>query len=218
LIFIEVALTAGLTADVGPLLDPQGPVLNPEKANTAIFYSITNCQEGLRGISFGDLLIKRVVEDLGKTLPRIQMYSTLSPIPGFRDWLDSTAGTKEPALQPLLEAAALWNGSADTLPNASVQAELMRLCAVYLVKAKKGRLPLDSVARFHLSNGARLERLNWGGDVSKAGLARSYGFTANYLYRLAEVERNHESFATENAVVASRKIVRLAERSPSRLG
>lgn len=215
LIFIEVALTRGLTANVGPLLDPLGPVLSPEKANTAIFYSITNCQEGLRGISFGNLLIKRVVEDLGKTLPRIRTYSTLSPIPGFREWLDSTVDTAGPSMKSVVEAAASWNGSESTEPKAVIRAELTRLCASYLINAKRGPQPLDSVARFHLSNGAKLERINWGGDVSKTGLKRSYGFTANYVYRLSEVERNHEIFANEHAVVASRRLVQLAEGGPS---
>ena len=216
LIFIEVALTRGLTANVRPLLDPQGPVLSPERANTAIFYSITNCQEGLRGISFGNLLIKRVVDDLGKTLPHIRTYSTLSPVPGFREWLESMVESELPGLKAVAEAAGSWDGSVSTLPKAVIRDELERLCASYLIKAKRGSQPLDSVARFHLSNGARLERLNWGGDVSEIGLKRSYGFTANYVYRLSEVERNHQSFANEHAVVASRRLVRLADSYPFR--
>jgi len=195
LIFIEVALTRGLSAQVQPLLDPDSPVLDARTADTAVFYSITNCQEGLRGVSFGNFLIKQVVEDLGNELAKVKTFATLSPIPGFVQWLRASMNIDRSA------AAAL------------PQDEIIRLSAVYLLRAKKGKMPADPVARFHLANGARLERLNWMGDTSAAGMERALGLTANYVYRLPDVERNHEAYARDFRVVASPALERLAKRS-----
>ena len=213
-IFIEVALTRGLSAKAQPLLDPDSPAIDPAAADCAIFYSITNCQEGLRGISFGNLLIKQVAEDLGREFTRLKTFATLSPIPGFRKWLASGTGLAEgdprsaeiSALLARLDAAD-WHG------DKAVWRELSRLCAYYLMHAKLGKEPFDPVSRFHLGNGARLERLNWLGDTSAAGIRRSAGMMVNYVYRLDDVERNHEAYAQEHRVIASRRFTVLAKDS-----
>ena len=190
LIFVEVALVAGMAGNVSALLDEAAPVGDPQAADTAIFYSISNCQHGLSGISFGDFLIKRVVDALAADLPRLKVFATLSPVPGFRAWLDRQheAAAGELLLAPernAIEALGEGIGERD-LPKlldrpdwhadpqlcAALREPLLRLCARYLVRerAPSGRT-LDPVAHFHLSNGARVERLNWLGDVSPKGLA-----------------------------------------------
>jgi malonyl-CoA decarboxylase len=209
IIFIEVALTKGMSETVQPLLDPNSPVVDPAGADAAIFYSITNCQEGLRGISFGNFLIKQVAEDLGREFPRLKTFATLSPIPGFRKWLaDSAAAHTE--LTELADALskAAWLENAESDPG--LRTELMQLCAYYLQQAKHQNEPVDAVARFHLGNGARMERLNWRADSSKSGLARSAGLMVNYVYRLKDVERNHEAYANKRVVVASPALSLLA--------
>jgi malonyl-CoA decarboxylase len=210
LIFIEVALTRGLAASVQPLLEPDAPTVDPAAANCAIFYSITSCQRGLRGVSFGNMLIKQVAEDLGREFPRVRTFATLSPIPGFRRWLADAAAT-QPVLRPLLEAldAPGWHG---TTPS-ELRRDLIRMCAHYLLHAKQGHEPLDTVERFHLGNGARLERINWLGDTSTSGISRSAGMMVNYVYRLDAVERNHEAYAREHRVVAAREIQAQAKES-----
>jgi len=213
LIFIEVALTKGVSGSIEPLIAPNAPQLDPHTADTAIFYSITNCQTGLRGISFGNLLIKQVVQRLEQEFPRIRTFSTLSPIPGFCAWL-ANARKALPA-EDTATADALariakpgWHKDAETAE--SVRAALMPLAAYYLACAKHEREAADPVARFHLGNGARLERLNWLADTSKRGLQQSAGMMVNYLYRLDEVEDNHELYVREQKVAASRDIRRLA--------
>lgn len=220
LIFIEVALTRGMSAQVQPLLDVAAPVAGAERANHAIFYSITNCQEGLRGTSFGNLLIKQVAEELQRELPQLRGFATLSPIPGFRRWLAAPDTRVRLSLGPNAERrhallAKIENPDWHTGEiDEPLQKLLMRLCAWYLLHAKQGAEPLDPVSRFHLGNGAALERLNWLGDTSKSGMARSAGMMVNYAYRLADVERNHERFFSENAVVTSRTVEKLARESP----
>ncbi len=212
IIFIEVALTKGMSAEVRPLLDPDSPVVDPASANSAIFYSITNCQEGLRGISLGNFLIKQVAADLGREFPRLATFATLSPISGFRKWLAQDA-----AAQPQLAEIAAAVDQADWVkragPGTPLQIDLMRLCAYYLQHAKQGMEPADSVARFHLGNGARMERLNWLADSSKTGMARSAGMMVNYVYRLKDVERNHEAYANKRTVVVSPGLALLARDS-----
>lgn len=219
LIFIEVALTRGMSAAVQPLLDLGSAVSDPQSADTAIFYSITNCQRGLRSISFGNLLIKQVAQELRQEFPRIKTYATLSPVPGFRNWLASVQ-------EPLAATAAGrtvteelkrldepdWFKRADAAER--VQKHLMPLCAYYLVYAKSNGEPVDGVARFHLGNGARLERLNWLADTSKQGIQRSAGLMVNYQYRLDDVENNHEVYVKEHRVVASPKLKKLARECP----
>ena len=215
IIFIEVALTKGLSDQVQPLLDPDSPVVDAAGADTAIFYSITNCQEGLRGISFGNFLIKQVAEDLGREFPRLKTFSTLSPIPGFRRWLaDITAAHAEvPELAELATTLSEEGWFQRAGPGSKVRSELMRLCAYYLQQAKHGKEAADAVARFHLGNGARMERLNWLADSSRTGMARSAGLMVNYVYRLKDVERNHEAYAKEHVVVASPGLSLLARGS-----
>jgi malonyl-CoA decarboxylase len=196
LIFIEVALTRGLSAEVRPLIDPNSEVGDASRADTAMFYSITNCQEGLRGVSFGNVLIKQVVADLGGEFRRLRTFATLSPIPRFRDWL--------------IALDARWSTFDASTATSSSRKELLALCAQYLLYAKREHEPADSVARFHLANGASLERLNWMADTSPAGLQRSFGLMANYLYNPDNLERNHEIYAREYGVIASRTIERLA--------
>jgi malonyl-CoA decarboxylase len=220
LIFIEVALTRGISAQVQPLLDVNAPVADPAQADCAIFYSITNCQEGLRGISFGNLLIKQVAEELKREFPHLRSFATLSPIPGFRRWLDGTEARVQLSVGPNAEQRLALLSAIDTpgwhageVPE-PLQKLLMRLCGWYLLQEKQGGEPLDPVARFHLGNGAALERLNWLGDTSESGMSRSAGLMVNYVYRLEDVERNHERYFAGHAVVASRALEKLARKSP----
>jgi malonyl-CoA decarboxylase len=220
LIFIEVALTRGMSSQVQPLLDMAAPVAVAQRADHAMFYSITNCQEGLRGTSFGNLLIKQVAEELQRELPHVRSFATLSPIPGFRRWLAAPDTRVALSVGPNAELrhALLakiedpgWHTGAEDEP---LQKLLMRLCAWYLLHAKQSAAPLDAVSRFHLGNGAALERLNWLGDTSESGMARSAGMMVNYAYRLADVERNHERYFAEHEIVASRAVTKLARKSP----
>jgi malonyl-CoA decarboxylase len=197
LIFIEVALTTGMTADIHPLIDPESPVGDPAKADTAVFYSITNCQQGLRGVSFGNVLIKQVVEDLGREFPRLRTFATLSPIPGFRAWAEA----QDPR----------WITVDPSKATLAVRRELTMLCGRYLLRERRSNEPADAVARFHLANGAALERLNWMADPSPTGLQRSFGMMANYVYRPGDLERNHEVYARDSRVIASRTIEKLAK-------
>jgi malonyl-CoA decarboxylase len=219
LIFIEVALTRGLSAAIEPLLRPNAPQLEAHAADTAIFYSITNCQTGLRGISFGNLLIKQVAERLGHEFPRIKTFATLSPIPGFRAWLKNTLEQVRQAPEHASEVELLAHlDKADWL-HGGEQAEHIRkalqpYAAYYLLHAKQDREAADAVARFHLGNGARVERLNWLADTSRRGLHQSAGMMVNYLYRLDEVEQNHEMYVREQKVAASRELRRLAGECP----
>ena len=164
-----------------------------------MFYSITNCQDGLRGISFGNLLIKQVAEDLKREFPHLRRFATLSPSRASARWLEqerrarAAGADRRPGLAPRRRS-----------PRRS-QKQLMQLCAWYLLHAKQGEKPLDPVARFHLGNGASLERLNWMGDSSESGMARSAGLMVNYVYWLAELERNHERYFREHLVAASER-------------
>ena len=218
IIFIEVALTRGITAKVQPLLDPESPVSDPESANCAMFYSITNCQEGLRGVPFGSFLIKKVAEDLGKEFQRIRTFATISPIPGFRAWLaeESSRPQSDSRRATLVGLVAKLEGPEwfkEKQLAADMQPQLYPLCAYYLLCAKRGKEPLDPVARFHLGNGASLERMNWLGDTSPSGLERSAGLMVNYVYRLGDVERNHEQYSKEFRISASREIEKLAKHT-----
>ncbi len=211
LIFVEVALVEGLAASVQPLLahddgDEEAARLRAAGADTAIFYSISNCQDGLRGVSFGNFLIKQVVEELRAELPQLTRFSTLSPVPGFRRWLEKrlAAGT-EPEIAllapPLMEG--WWR---DAARAETLRCPLLRLCAIYLTGAAGAKASADPVARFHLSNGARLERLNWLGNVAPRGLEESYGIMVNYLYDPKTIEANHEAFAHDGMVVCSPEV------------
>jgi malonyl-CoA decarboxylase len=211
IIFIEVALSHGMSDKVQPLLDPDSPVLPPQAADCAMFYSITNCQEGLRGVPFGSFLIKQVVEDLGRELPRIRKFATVSPVPGFREWLAANPDLAN--LRTKLDQPLWWENQE---LSEELREELVPLCARYLLQAKLRREPLDPVARFHLRNGARLERINWLGDISAVGMHRSAGIMVNYFYRLANLEKNHEAYTRDYQIVAASEIESLAKRKASR--
>lgn len=213
LAFTELALTSELSAMVQPLLDPDSPVLDPTSSTCAIFYSISSCHEGLRGIPFGNMLIRRAVEQLKEDLPRLKVFATLSPVPGFRSWLNAKARDEartSPDLIALVERLEASNWFEDSVQAAELKNALLHLCAFYLLRAKRGLEPADPVARFHLGNGAQLGRLNWLSDCSEEGIQRSAGITANYKYQLAALDRNHQAYAAHHTVMASRRLESLA--------
>ncbi|MBR0647077.1 malonyl-CoA decarboxylase [Plastoroseomonas hellenica] len=249
LIFVEVALVKGMAQSVQALLDEKAPVLNPREADTAIFYSINNCQRGLDGISFGNFLIKRVVSLLSDEFRNLKCFATLSPIPGFRRWLDQQMAAGEMGLvteeEAKLLAAACPMPAAIAAPDAApaeLRAEaplevlrrvlarrfwlrdealakalepiLIRLTARYLAfeeaKGRTGRAR-DPVAHFHLSNGARIERINWRGDVSEKGLQESCGLMVNYLYDPARIEEYHEGYVGEGKRPVASAVRKLAK-------
>jgi len=219
-----VALVKGIAGNVHELLDPHAPVGDPEAADTAIFYSINNAQRGLNGISFGNFLIKRVVEELSREFKKLKTFATLSPLPGFRPWLTEVLAKGEPnllnpaehrqliqlsngqgakgSLRALVEDGA-W--ADDPLIGETLKGPLTRLAARYLVQEKKGvdGRAIDPVAHFHLSNGARVERLNWLADTSSKGMSQSLGLMINYLYKLDEIEANHEAYSGTGKVAVS---------------
>ncbi|TCR65002.1 malonyl-CoA decarboxylase [Bosea sp. BK604] len=219
LIFVEVALTREIPRAINDVLSEDRDVLPAQKATTAVFYSISNCQEGLRGISFGNFLIKQVAEDLKRELPGLDTFVTLSPLPGFARWLETTLA--EPAELGLTneEISELSRPFGETISledaaRARRDKLLGQMAAQYLLRARTGSgRVIDPVARFHLGNGARLERINVGGNLSARGLRESHGVMVNYRYDLADIEENHEAFASRNTVVASsaaRKLLRPA--------
>ena len=212
LIFVEVALCKGLAGSVTELLF--GEVEPDVDADTAIFYSISNCQRGLTGVSFGNFLIKQVVRELAAENPRLRAFATLSPVPGFRKWLIREAqegrlpagsGGEEAALDGI--ETPDW--PAEDAPGEHLKSRLSQLCAHYLLRAKRGNHPLDPVARFHLRNGARLERINWLSDPSPTGLVQSAGVMVNYVYDEAALVANHEAFVNEGRVAHSRAVASL---------
>ena len=219
LIFVEVALTGDIPRSIGQVLQSEREVLPAQAATTAVFYSISNCQEGLRGISFGNFLIKQVAEDLKRELPGLDTFVTLSPVPGFARWLAGIA--EEPGNLALTneERSELARPAGETISlddatKARRDKLLGQMMAQYMLRARtaSGRV-IDPVARFHLGNGARLERINVGGNLSARGLRESHGVMVNYRYDLDDIETNHEAFATRNTVVASsgvRKLLRPA--------
>ncbi|HYB57820.1 MAG TPA: malonyl-CoA decarboxylase [Alphaproteobacteria bacterium] len=223
LIFVEVALHHGLAENIQRLLDPAAPVQNPQTADTAIFYSISNAQRGLVGISFGGFLIKRVVDELAAEFHNLKDFATLSPMPGFRPWLEEQLKTAEatlflPAERKALAAFPSGAGDAGTfatllsLPGwyetpplaKALRGPLTRLAARYLAEERResGRAR-DPVAHFHLSNGARIEQIDWLADRSEKGLAQAYGMMVNYSYRQSEIEANHEAYTGEGKVAAA---------------
>ncbi len=222
LIFVEAALTDGMSNNVGALLHQEPPHNgDAEKLpNTAVFYSINNCLHGLRGVSFGNFLIKHVIEHLAVEMPHITQYVTLSPVPGFMKWLAAEwkqiAQGGDPKNAPSAETKAAVDAllkrtlSAEQVAaSAPLQNYLPMLCARYLVQAKSRDKPADPVARFHLGNGARLERINWMADASTNGLAQSAGLMVNYVYDRKTMARNHEAYEQKNEVAFSSSIRRL---------
>jgi len=211
LIFVEVALTEAIPGAIAPLLAEKREFVPAERARTAVFYSISNTQRGLGGISFGSFLIKQVVEELRRELPKLDNFVTLSPVPGFMQWVkeakDVPVTDEERTLLEGLDRPG-WVENAEL--TAQLRAVLEPLAAHYFLKARtsKGRM-IDSVARFHLGNGARLERINWLGDLSPKGLRESAGIMVNYLYRLEDIEKNHEAYANNGEVIASSAVKKL---------
>ncbi len=218
LIFVEVALVDALADSITPLLDESADAADLGAATTAIFYSISNTQEGLRGVSFGDSLIKRVVETLKEEFPKLKTFATLSPIPGFRSWLGKNAAAAlerldaksraelgravgfEPATAAHFLAAA--ESPLGLKPASAVRLMLLRCAAQYLGQETVQGRPLDAVARFHLGNGARVERINWASDPSPKGLKQSYGLMVNYLYDLKRLDKHRELLSQGKIPVA----------------
>jgi malonyl-CoA decarboxylase len=216
LIFVEVALTREMPGSIEPILAGKRDQLDPQRATTAVFYSISNCQRGLGGVTFGHFLIKQVVEEISRELSRLSTFVTLSPVPGFAAWLNreravesSLALSDEDKLVLAgLDVSDWWQDKrlADALHE-----PLVRAAAWYFLHARsRTGAPVDQVARFHLGNGARLERINWLADVSEKAISQSHGLMVNYLYDLADIEKNHEAYAENRTVVASSAVTRLA--------
>ncbi|MGV3654126.1 MAG: malonyl-CoA decarboxylase [Noviherbaspirillum sp.] len=224
LIFVEVALMDHIASAIMPLLDENAAPSDPYQASTAIFYSISSTQAGLRGISFGDALIKRVVKTLRMEFPRLKAFATLSPIPGFRSWLEANAeamlaglppkrlralaqalGTEAPGARHLLAAA---DRAAEIGADSPVRDMLVRCAARYLAAMPSDGKPADPVARFHLGNGARVERINWAADLSPRGMRQSFGLMVNYVYDLKQLDRNRIMLAGKE-IPASRTVARL---------
>jgi len=229
LIFVEVALVKGLASSVQRLLDQKAPVLNPKEADAAIFYSISNCQRGLAGISFGNFLIKRVVAELSAEFPNLKTFATLSPIPGFRRWLDKQIREDDTTLLTEDETKALMALELSDTGALALDAVLnrrgwcrdpavikpldpilVRLCARYLLAESNGTRAADPVAHFHLSNGARVERINMCADISEKGLKESSALMVNYLYAPDKIETYHEDYAGEGKRHASTVVRKLA--------
>lgn len=206
LIFVEVALTAEVPGSIDDLLSDDRAPLPTEQAKVAAFYSISNCQKGLAGISFGNLLIKQVAAELKLEFPGLETFVTLSPIPGFNRWLTTQT-----------EAGDLASGARDILAGTAAPQDLRMMAAHYLLHAKRADgLPLDPVARFHLGNGAEVHDLHAGADSSANGLAQSSGTMVNYLYDLRQTERHHEEFALHATIAASRQVQSLANAALTR--
>jgi malonyl-CoA decarboxylase len=210
LVFVEVALTSGIATSLPPLLDARAPDLDADHAETAVFYSISNCQPGLAGVNLGTALIKQVVEALRHDLPRLHRFVTLSPIPGFRAWLERELGEPGRALteqerellpaEPRRVLARL--GDVEWESDEAIRPALLALCARYLTTAHEGRV-LDPVANFHLANGAAVERVNWMADPSAVGRSRAFGLMANYLYEDDRIAERAEAYAARGEVPAS---------------
>ncbi|KIZ39207.1 MULTISPECIES: malonyl-CoA decarboxylase [Rhodopseudomonas] len=219
LIFVEVALTRAIPGAITPLLDLERTPIAASEATTAVFYSISNTQKGLAGISFGHFLIKQVVETIKSELPNLQNFVTLSPAPGFAAWLRREREADPPRLDAATRATLDLLDAPDWLDNPElaerVKPVLQPLAAAYFLEAKTPRgQPADPVARFHLGNGARLERLNFLGDRSANGLRQSHGLMVNYLYALGEIETNHEAFAERGQVTSSSAVRKLLAARP----
>jgi malonyl-CoA decarboxylase len=227
IIFVEVALTKGLTGDLAPLLDIHAPVLPPEQADTAIFYSISNCLKGLRGIAFGNFLIKQVVTELAAEFSNIKTYGTLSPLPNLsralQNQTDENGFTRERLTRLLSDHAQILaeaGGRRDPVealfallnePVANREAltkPLERLALAYLTQVHQNGKLYDPVATFHLSNGERRERIHGFGNLRPYGLQASFGLTANYLYVPSDLEENHERFVREGEIRVSHDLER----------
>ena len=215
LIFVEVALTRDIPDAIAPILSPGREVTETDKARTAVFYSISNCQRGLAGVSFGNFLIKQVVEEISREMPKLSTFVTLSPATNFADWLARERGQENSAALSDTDKALFaalddpnWWRNEETAER--LQDPLMRAAAWYFLRARNGRgLPVDAVARFHLGNGARLERINWLADTSDKAIAQAHGLMVNYQYDLGDIETNHEAYEETRTVAAAGTVQRL---------
>lgn len=210
LVFVEVALTSQIATSLAPLLDTRAPELDADRAETAVFYSISNCQPGLAGVNLGTALIKQVVEALRLDLPRVHRFVTLSPIPGFRAWLEHELGDtvftlteRERELLPAEPRRVLARlGDVEWEHDEAIRPALLALCARYLTTTREGRV-LDPVANFHLANGAAVERINWMADPSPVGRSRAFGLMANYLYEDDRIPERAEAYVVRGHVAMS---------------
>ena len=214
LIFVEVALTGEIPASIATVLDPDRPQIAAEDADTAVFYSISNCHKGLASVSFGSFLIKQVAEDLKEHFPNLKTFVTLSPAPGFAAWVEALPtelrDRLEPAEKRAIEVIATPDWQADPAAVDEIRAGMLSLAARYFLRAKRADgQPQDPVARFHLGNGAILNRIMHLGDPSRRGLSQAHGLMVNYLYDLPRVEQRHEAYAAEGEIAASRAVTNL---------
>ncbi|MDQ2869572.1 MAG: malonyl-CoA decarboxylase [Acidobacteriota bacterium] len=221
LIFVEVALTSAIPEAIAPLLSDSRAPADVERATTAVFYSISNCQPGLRGVSLGNFLIKQVIDELRRELPALRTFVTLSPVPGFAAWLRRERNSPDSArLNPtdraLLDTVDEAGWPQRSSARSALKPVLLAALADYLVHARNSAgKPIDPVARLHLNNGARLERIDWLADLSPKGLAQGLGFMVNYLYDPARIVENHERFAGKGEVVMSPSVRKLLLPGPS---
>lgn len=211
LIFVEVALVNEMPSEVAPILAMESAVGDPRRARCAVFYSITSCQPGLKGVSFGNFLIKQVASDLHAELPNLKLFATLSPVPGLRHWVRRTLTARAPEASPLRAMLLALAEDPAAVPPPELREPLEGLAAWYLTREWVDGHAADAVARFHLGNGARLERVNPGADETPKGRAQSFGLMVNYVYDLDQVERNHEEYVNRHRVVASAAVERLAK-------
>ena len=205
LVFVEVALTPGIPTAIAPLINKTAEPAEQKDLDTVVFYSISNCHPGLAGVSFGNFLIKQVVEEIGKRYPKAKRYVTLSPIPGFCQWLAKQESPAELDVQELRSLAKVEG--ADTTD--SRWESTIALCAQYLVTKSANGLAMDPVARFHLGNGASLHAIHWAADLSDKGIEQSIGLMVNYLYDLGSIEENHDAYFDQGKVATSRAVARL---------
>jgi malonyl-CoA decarboxylase len=216
LIFVEVALTREMPEAIGPILAGKRELIDPDRATTAVFYSISNCQRGLTGVSFGHFLIKQVVAEISREFSRLSTFVTLSPAPNFSDWLRRLRAAENSQVLPAADLAALsvledggWVHDQSAIEL--LREPVLKAAATYFLTARsRSGTPVDGVARFHLGNGARLERINWPADLSERALQQSYGVMVNYLYDLGDIEKNHEAYAESRTVTAASAVRRLA--------
>lgn len=214
LIFVEVALTREIPAKIDTVLATDREKIAPEDAQTAVFYSISNCHKGLAGVSFGSFLIKQVAEDLKESVPNLKSFVTLSPVPGFARWVDGLSEQArrrlEPAEKQAIAIVAEPGWATDPEAADGVADGLLALAARYFLTAKRDDgQPVDPVSRFHLGNGAQLHRIMHLGDVSTVGLRQAHGLMVNYLYDLPRVEERHEAYADARTIAASRQVLNL---------
>ena len=197
LIFIEVALTEDMPEKINQILNPDRTMINSEEATTAVFYSISNCQKGLQGISFGNFLIKQVAKDLQNNFENLSKFVTLSPVPGFSKWLKSNDTTLFDKMHNKLSTTKIQKNEIILNEN---------ILKYFFISNRIDNLPNDPVARFHIGNGAILERINFLSDTSEKGLEQSLGFMVNYLYNLEEVEINHEKYVIDKKINTSKSL------------